>query len=142
MAIAIGWGLFLSTGLCLILIPCVYRIFDDFSKLLFKKPLGTGHAIEAHSSRSPTSPRSTAWPPGAERSAGLRRCCFFFSLSLCLLLPQQRSTRGKPRALWDAWESHRFVKVDAPCVTPSVLTAGDRAAAGGLPRPDSRANAR
>ncbi|MEM1246283.1 MAG: efflux RND transporter permease subunit [Acidobacteriota bacterium] len=48
MAIAIGWGLFLSTGLCLILIPCVYRIFDDFSKLIFKKPLGTGHAIEAH----------------------------------------------------------------------------------------------
>ncbi|MEM1246284.1 MAG: M14 family zinc carboxypeptidase [Acidobacteriota bacterium] len=28
----------------------------------------------------------------------------------------------QPRALWDAWENARFVEVEAPCVTPSVLT--------------------
>ena len=46
MAISIGFGLFFSTFLCLLLIPCVYRIFDDLSKLVFKRPLGTGHAVE------------------------------------------------------------------------------------------------
>ena len=29
MALAIGWGLFFATGLTLIIIPCVYMIFDD-----------------------------------------------------------------------------------------------------------------
>jgi len=48
MAIAIGWGLFFSTGLCLLLIPCVYRIFDDLSKLVTGKPLGSSHSIEEH----------------------------------------------------------------------------------------------
>ena len=40
MAIAIAWGLFFATGLCLILVPCVYRIFDDLSKWLTGRPLG------------------------------------------------------------------------------------------------------
>lgn len=34
MALAIAWGLLFSTGLCLVVIPCVYRIFDDISRLL------------------------------------------------------------------------------------------------------------
>ena len=34
MAMAIAWGLFFATGLCLVVIPCVYRIFDDISRVL------------------------------------------------------------------------------------------------------------
>jgi multidrug efflux pump subunit AcrB len=45
MAIAIACGLTFSTVLCLILIPCVYRIFDDFSKLITKRPLGSHDLI-------------------------------------------------------------------------------------------------
>ncbi len=44
MAMAIAWGLTFSTMLCLIIIPCVYRIFDDISMLILKRPLA--HNIE------------------------------------------------------------------------------------------------
>lgn len=40
MAMAIAWGLCFATALTLVVIPCVYRIFDDVSMLLFKRPLG------------------------------------------------------------------------------------------------------
>ena len=62
MAIAIGWGLFFSTGLCLLLIPCVYRIFDDLSKLITGKPLGSSHSIEE--------PGTTQLVPQDELAAG------------------------------------------------------------------------
>jgi multidrug efflux pump subunit AcrB len=40
MAMAIAWGLTFSTLLCLIAIPCLYRIVDDFSVLVLRHPLG------------------------------------------------------------------------------------------------------
>ena len=39
MAIAIVWGLSFSTILTLVVIPCVYRIFDDFSMFVLRRPL-------------------------------------------------------------------------------------------------------
>jgi multidrug efflux pump subunit AcrB len=39
MALAIAWGLLFATGLTLVVIPCVYRIFDDVSMKLRGPPL-------------------------------------------------------------------------------------------------------
>ncbi len=55
MAISIAWGLTFSTVLCLVLIPCVYRIFDDISKLLFKRPLSSRPADAPEPGGSETS---------------------------------------------------------------------------------------
>ncbi len=63
MAIAIGWGLLFSTFLCLLLIPCVYRIFDDLSKLVLKRPLGSGHVLD-------DTPEIAALPTREEVAAG------------------------------------------------------------------------
>ena len=40
MAMSIAWGLSFSTLLCLIVIPCVYRIVDDLSVFAMRRPLG------------------------------------------------------------------------------------------------------
>lgn len=48
MVIVIGWGFFLLIGFCLILIFCVYWIFDDFLKFFFKKLFGIGYVIEVY----------------------------------------------------------------------------------------------
>ena len=32
MGLSIIWGLFFATGLTLIVIPCIYAIFDDFTE--------------------------------------------------------------------------------------------------------------
>jgi len=40
MALAIVWGLTFATVLTLIIIPCVYAIFDDFSRIVLRVPLG------------------------------------------------------------------------------------------------------
>ncbi len=49
MALAIAWGLLFSTGLCLVVIPCVYRIFDDVSRKLRGRGLAMnrGETFEA-----------------------------------------------------------------------------------------------
>lgn len=50
MAMAIAWGLTFATALTLIVVPCVYRIFDDISMLVMKRPLAAnltlGHDAE------------------------------------------------------------------------------------------------
>jgi len=46
MALAIAWGLMFSTVLTLVVIPCVYRIFDDLSMLVTKRPLGMSREAE------------------------------------------------------------------------------------------------
>jgi len=38
MALAIAWGLFFATGLTLIVIPCLYAIFDDLALKVRHKP--------------------------------------------------------------------------------------------------------
>ena len=40
MALAIVWGLSFSTILTLVVIPCVYSIFDDFAMHVLRCPLG------------------------------------------------------------------------------------------------------
>lgn len=40
MATAIAWGLTFATVLTLVVVPCVYAIFDDFSMLILRHPLG------------------------------------------------------------------------------------------------------
>ena len=47
MALAIAWGLLFSTGLCLVVIPCVYRIFDDISRKLRGRGLAMDRKDEA-----------------------------------------------------------------------------------------------
>lgn len=44
MALSIVWGLTFSTVLTLIIIPCVYAIGDDYSKLILRHPLGLTRA--------------------------------------------------------------------------------------------------
>jgi len=61
MAMSIAWGLTFSTVLCLIVVPCVYRIFDDLSMLVIKRPL----AYEKDSKPPPP----VAPPPAAEPAA-------------------------------------------------------------------------
>jgi multidrug efflux pump subunit AcrB len=46
MALAIAWGLIFSTVLTLVVIPCVYRIFDDISMKIRGKPLHGGQERE------------------------------------------------------------------------------------------------
>lgn len=58
MALAIAWGLTFSTVLCLILIPCVYRIFDDISGLLLKRPLAFDQRSLERSSQATGTARS------------------------------------------------------------------------------------
>lgn len=43
MALSIVWGLAFSTVLTLIVIPCVYRIVDDFVRIVIRRPLGLTH---------------------------------------------------------------------------------------------------
>ncbi len=57
MAIAITWGLSFATLLTLVIIPCVYRIFDDISLLLRRRPLAMKRDEEATLALSP--PTST-----------------------------------------------------------------------------------
>ena len=45
MAMAIASGLTFSTVLCLIVIPCVYRIFDDLSMLILRRPLAANQML-------------------------------------------------------------------------------------------------
>ncbi len=45
MATAIAFGLTFSTVLCLLVVPCVYRVFDDLSKIVFKRPLSMTAAL-------------------------------------------------------------------------------------------------
>jgi multidrug efflux pump subunit AcrB len=47
MAMSIAWGLLFATGLTLLVIPCVYRIFDDISMLVLKRPLAANLAPAA-----------------------------------------------------------------------------------------------
>jgi multidrug efflux pump subunit AcrB len=56
MAIAIACGLTFSTVLCLGLIPCVYRIFDDLSNLVWGKPLAARESPEYEEHDVPRSP--------------------------------------------------------------------------------------
>jgi len=40
MALAVSWGLIFATALTLVVIPCLYSIFDDFYWLILRRPLG------------------------------------------------------------------------------------------------------
>jgi multidrug efflux pump subunit AcrB len=37
LGLAISWGLFFATGLTLIVIPCIYAMFDDIAVKLSRK---------------------------------------------------------------------------------------------------------
>ena len=39
MGLSIIWGLFFATGLTLVVIPCIYAIFDDFSEHALHRPM-------------------------------------------------------------------------------------------------------
>lgn len=62
MAMAIAWGLSFSTVLCLVVVPCVYRIFDDFSMLITRKPLAHNIVAEPSPDRPPADKTTAAEP--------------------------------------------------------------------------------
>jgi len=59
---AIAWGLSFSTVLCLVVVPCVYRIFDDFSMLITRKPLASNIVAEPSPDLPPADKTTAAEP--------------------------------------------------------------------------------